>query len=166
MFSGFEVIHIKLDGLGCSFQLSCLWVISIILLDGEDWKASDSGGREARLKAGKEGRAPGGRSLRVKTGSFCSGRGLGPHPFPPSPSLDSSFFMDACLFFSGQEVSWFFFFSLFFSGYFCCVIKDLANKKMLPCSCRSKIMTLKFLLFLLDLGRHLEIFIDVYTLHM
>lgn len=59
-----------------------------------------------------------------------------------------------------------FLFTVFFSGNFCCVIKDLANKKMLPCSCCSKIMTLKFLLFLLDLGRRLEIFIDVYTLHM
>lgn len=73
-----------------------------------------------------------------------SGRGLGaPSPSLHPPALMHPFFNGHCLFFWVRNFM--ILFHYFFSGYFCCVIKDLANKKMLPCSCHSKIMTLKIL---------------------
>lgn len=156
-------------GFECSFQLSCWWIIPSVFTGWRGTgKASDSGGREARLKAGKEGCHAWRQVTACKDRELLgSGRGLGtPSPSLRPPALTHPFSSGRCLFFWVRDFMILFLFTVFFSGYFCCVIKDLANKKMLPCFCHSKIMTLKILPFLLDLGRHLEIFIDVCTLHM
>lgn len=59
-------------GFECSFQLSCLFIISITSHYSETGNESGTGGGEARLNVGK-GAAASGQSLSVMTGSSWLG---------------------------------------------------------------------------------------------
>lgn len=90
----------------------------------ETGNGSGSGGKESRREVGKAGPV-GGRSPSVKTESFWLGQGLDTHP-PAALTTSILAVGTAC----APERPHAFPFQYSFSGYSCCVTKELAKRKI------------------------------------